>query len=221
MRAGFSFNWPSCYFIRELPTGLTYSQRFFCFHCAVSFFTDPSGCWSFTRLMYTLQNLEIVQLFSQTLIPNLLLEWCSTICTITYLLGPSASSLIVEMLFSIQQKYVTSLRLEIIILHWYPGITIMLPRTQFIHLQYLHSMRLNNLTFCKTTEFIFSFYQVGVQTSQMQMMPTNTKMFSWESFDEDISSLDDSSIITTTASGLLEQLNVTRDTSDYLWYITR
>lgn len=82
-------------------------------------------------------------------------------------------------------------------------------------------MRLNNLTFCKTTEFIFSFYQVGVQTSQMQMMPTNTKMFSWESFDEDISSLDDSSIITTTASGLLEQLNVTRDTSDYLWYITR
>ena len=55
----------------------------------------------------------------------------------------------------------------------------------------------------------------------MQMLPTNTRMFSWESFDEDISSLDDGSSITTTTSGLLEQINVTRDTSDYLWYITR
>ena len=60
-----------------------------------------------------------------------------------------------------------------------------------------------------------------MQTSQMQMLPTNTRMFSWESFDEDISSLDDGSSITTTTSGLLEQINVTRDTSDYLWYITR
>ena len=55
----------------------------------------------------------------------------------------------------------------------------------------------------------------------MQMLPTNTHMFSWESFDEDISSLDDGSAITITTSGLLEQINVTRDTSDYLWYITR
>ncbi|KAK7309321.1 hypothetical protein RJT34_05949 [Clitoria ternatea] len=67
---------------------------------------------------------------------------------------------------------------------------------------------------------VFNTAKVGVQTSQMQMLPTNTRMFSWESFDEDISSLDDSSLITMTASGLLEQINVTRDTSDYLWYIT-
>ncbi|KAG5089440.1 hypothetical protein JHK86_002052 [Glycine max] len=67
---------------------------------------------------------------------------------------------------------------------------------------------------------VFNTAKVGVQTSQMQMLPTNTRMFSWESFDEDISSLDDGSSITTTTSGLLEQINVTRDTSDYLWYIT-
>jgi len=54
----------------------------------------------------------------------------------------------------------------------------------------------------------------------MQMLPTNTHMFSWESFDEDTTtSLDDS--FTLTAPGLLEQINVTRDASDYLWYITR
>ncbi|WJX61021.1 Beta-galactosidase 3 [Trifolium repens] len=64
---------------------------------------------------------------------------------------------------------------------------------------------------------VFNTAKVGVQTSQMQMMPTNTHMFSWESFDEDTSS---SSTNTITASGLLEQINVTRDASDYLWYIT-
>lgn len=53
----------------------------------------------------------------------------------------------------------------------------------------------------------------------MEMLPTNVEMFTWESYDEDISSLVDSSTIT--APGLLEQINVTRDTSDYLWYITR
>ena len=61
--------------------------------------------------------------------------------------------------------------------------------------------------------------QVGVQTSQMQMLPTNSELLSWETFNEDISSADDDSTITVV--GLLEQLNVTRDTSDYLWYSTR
>ncbi|XP_058777815.1 beta-galactosidase 3 [Vicia villosa] len=64
---------------------------------------------------------------------------------------------------------------------------------------------------------VFNTAKVGVQTSEMQMLPTNTRMFSWESFDEDTSS---SSTNTITASGLLEQINVTRDISDYLWYIT-
>nr|KYP48422.1 Beta-galactosidase 3 [Cajanus cajan] len=64
----------------------------------------------------------------------------------------------------------------------------------------------------------YNFSRVGVQTSQMQMLPTNTRLFSWESFDEDIYSMDESSAIT--APGLLEQINVTRDASDYLWYTT-
>jgi len=41
----------------------------------------------------------------------------------------------------------------------------------------------------------------------------------WERYDEEVASLADNSLIT--ANGLLEQINVTRDTSDYLWYITR
>ncbi|KAG7969843.1 hypothetical protein I3843_07G053100 [Carya illinoinensis] len=65
---------------------------------------------------------------------------------------------------------------------------------------------------------VFNTAKVGVQTSQLEMLPTNVEMLSWESYDEDISSLDESSTIT--AHGLLEQINVTRDASDYLWYIT-
>ncbi|CAI0392461.1 unnamed protein product [Linum tenue] len=65
---------------------------------------------------------------------------------------------------------------------------------------------------------VYSTEHVGVQTSQMEMLPTNIEMLSWESYDEDVSSLYDGS--TFTASGLLEQINVTRDASDYLWYIT-
>ncbi|CAN1225850.1 Beta-galactosidase 3 [Linum perenne] len=64
----------------------------------------------------------------------------------------------------------------------------------------------------------FNTAKVGVQTSQMEMLPTNSEMLSWESYDEDVSSEHDGSTFTT--SGLLEQINVTRDASDYLWYIT-
>lgn len=71
----------------------------------------------------------------------------------------------------------------------------------------------------KMKSFVVPSPQVGVQTSQMEMLPTNIQMLSWESYDEDITSLDDSSTIT--APGLLEQINVTRDSTDYLWYITR
>ncbi len=61
--------------------------------------------------------------------------------------------------------------------------------------------------------------QVGVQTSQVQMLPTNVRFLSWDTFNEDISSADDDSAIT--VFGLLDQLNITRDASDYLWYTTR
>lgn len=65
---------------------------------------------------------------------------------------------------------------------------------------------------------VFNTARVGAQTSQMQMLPTNSEFLSWEAYDEDISSLEERS--TMTAVGLLEQINVTRDTSDYLWYMT-
>ncbi|KAF9619239.1 hypothetical protein IFM89_005793, partial [Coptis chinensis] len=65
---------------------------------------------------------------------------------------------------------------------------------------------------------VFNTAKVRVQTSQMQMLPSSSELLSWESYDEDISALDDNKMITT--NGLLEQINVTRDTSDYLWYIT-
>ncbi|XP_050228465.1 beta-galactosidase 5-like [Mercurialis annua] len=65
---------------------------------------------------------------------------------------------------------------------------------------------------------VFNTAKVGVQTSRMQMLPTGSGLFSWETYGEDISSLGDTSRMT--ALGLLEQINVTRDTSDYLWYLT-
>ncbi|KAL2520473.1 Beta-galactosidase 3 [Forsythia ovata] len=65
---------------------------------------------------------------------------------------------------------------------------------------------------------VFNTAKVGVQTSQMEMLPSNAEIFSWETFNEDLSSFDDSSAFS--ALGLLEQINVTRDASDYLWYTT-
>ncbi|KAA8536069.1 hypothetical protein F0562_028547 [Nyssa sinensis] len=69
---------------------------------------------------------------------------------------------------------------------------------------------------CKNV--VFNTATVGMKTSQMQMLPSSSKLRSWETFTEDVSSVDDDSKITVV--GLLEQLNVTRDTTDYLWYTT-
>ncbi|CAL0327012.1 unnamed protein product [Lupinus luteus] len=65
---------------------------------------------------------------------------------------------------------------------------------------------------------VFNTAKVRVQASQIKMLPTNSKLFTWTTYDEDLSYLAESSRIT--ATGLLEQMNITRDTSDYLWYIT-
>ncbi|XP_058110566.1 beta-galactosidase 5 [Magnolia sinica] len=65
---------------------------------------------------------------------------------------------------------------------------------------------------------VFNTAKVGVQTSQMQMSVGNVQSLSWETYDEDVSALEDNSMITSV--GLLEQVNITRDTSDYLWYMT-
>ncbi|KAL8127135.1 hypothetical protein AgCh_014162 [Apium graveolens] len=65
---------------------------------------------------------------------------------------------------------------------------------------------------------VFNTAKVKSQTSRIQMLPTSSFLHSWQTFDEDIMSLSKSSTFTVT--GLLEQLNVTRDNSDYLWYMT-
>ncbi|XP_051144440.1 beta-galactosidase 3 [Andrographis paniculata] len=65
---------------------------------------------------------------------------------------------------------------------------------------------------------VFNTAKVGVQTTKMEMLPSNSEIFSWDTFNEDLSSLDESSTFSTI--GLLEQINVTRDASDYLWYTT-
>ncbi|XP_031269012.1 beta-galactosidase 5 [Pistacia vera] len=69
---------------------------------------------------------------------------------------------------------------------------------------------------CKNV--VFNTATVGVQSVHMQMLPADSKLLSWETYDEDVSSLGQRSTMTT--AGLLEQVNVTRDTSDYLWYMT-
>ncbi|KAK6136549.1 hypothetical protein DH2020_029709 [Rehmannia glutinosa] len=61
-------------------------------------------------------------------------------------------------------------------------------------------------------------HKVGTQTSRIQMLPANPQLHSWETYGEDTTLIEDSS--TFTAIGLLEQINVTRDNSDYLWYTT-
>ena len=53
----------------------------------------------------------------------------------------------------------------------------------------------------------------------MDMLETRKLSLSWEKYDEEVESTVDNFLFTTV--GLLEQINVTRDRTDYLWYITR
>ena len=57
---------------------------------------------------------------------------------------------------------------------------------------------------------------MGAQSAQMKMTPVS-RTFSWQSYNDETTSYEDK---TFTAVGLLEQLNTTRDVSDYLWYNT-
>ncbi|KAL9248596.1 Beta-galactosidase 5-like protein [Drosera capensis] len=63
-----------------------------------------------------------------------------------------------------------------------------------------------------------SSIQVGVQTSQIQMLSTSSYMMYWATYNEYFSSSEERAM--TTATGLLEQISLTKDTSDYLWYMT-
>ncbi|XP_047322408.1 beta-galactosidase 3-like [Impatiens glandulifera] len=69
---------------------------------------------------------------------------------------------------------------------------------------------------CKNA--VFNTAKIVSHTSRIQMVPTSSMVLSWERYDEDISSIEDNPTIN--AVGLLEQLNVTKDASDYLWYMT-
>ncbi|KAK9062022.1 hypothetical protein SSX86_019206 [Deinandra increscens subsp. villosa] len=65
---------------------------------------------------------------------------------------------------------------------------------------------------------VFNTAKIGVQSTRMTMLPANSQLFSWQTYSEDLTtSLEDSAF---TTFGLLDQVNVTRDASDYLWYIT-
>ncbi|CAL9057186.1 beta-galactosidase 2-like isoform X1 [Musa acuminata AAA Group] len=66
---------------------------------------------------------------------------------------------------------------------------------------------------CRTT--VYNTARVGVQTSQIRM--DSVGGFSWASYNEDTNAIDEEAF---TTDGLLEQVNVTRDTTDYLWYMT-
>ncbi|XP_041002887.1 beta-galactosidase-like isoform X2 [Juglans microcarpa x Juglans regia] len=68
---------------------------------------------------------------------------------------------------------------------------------------------------CKTV--VFNTARLGAQSSQMKMTPVNSA-FSWESYNEETASADDDD--STARNGLWEQVYVTRDATDYLWYMT-
>ncbi|KAH7858862.1 hypothetical protein Vadar_028854 [Vaccinium darrowii] len=59
----------------------------------------------------------------------------------------------------------------------------------------LQAWSISILPDCKNV--IFNTAKVGVQTSKTEMLPTNTKLLSWETFNEDLSSAYEDTEITT------------------------
>lgn len=59
-----------------------------------------------------------------------------------------------------------------------------------------------------------------VQVKEPTLLPKMTPVlrFAWQSYSEDTNSLDDTAF---TKDGLVEQLSLTWDKSDYLWYTTQ
>ncbi|KAI3463273.1 hypothetical protein Pfo_019936 [Paulownia fortunei] len=67
---------------------------------------------------------------------------------------------------------------------------------------------------CKNT--VYNTARIGAQSAQMKMTPVS-KGFAWQSYNEETASYEDNSF---TMVGLREQINTTRDNTDYLWYTT-
>ncbi|KAL3614665.1 Beta-galactosidase 3 [Castilleja foliolosa] len=82
--------------------------------------------------------------------------------------------------------------------------------------QTLQPWSISILTDC--THLVYSTARVTVQTSQTEMVPSDAVISPWEVNTEDGTASDDSS--TFTKEGLIDQLNATGDSSDYLWYKT-
>ncbi|XP_031252419.1 beta-galactosidase-like [Pistacia vera] len=88
-------------------------------------------------------------------------------------------------------------------------------KVNFRNMQYeLPPWSISILPDCKTA--VYNTARLGAQSSVKQMTPVNK--FSWQSYIEESASSSDDKTFTT--DGLWEQLNVTRDASDYLWYMT-
>ncbi|XP_038699384.1 beta-galactosidase-like isoform X2 [Tripterygium wilfordii] len=89
-------------------------------------------------------------------------------------------------------------------------------KVTFWNMQYdLPQWSISILPDCKTA--VFNTARLGAQSSQKIMMPAGSA-FSWQSFIEETATADDSDVIT--LNGLYEQINITRDATDYLWYTT-
>ncbi|WRX33504.1 Glycoside hydrolase 35 [Theobroma cacao] len=89
-------------------------------------------------------------------------------------------------------------------------------KVTFGNVQYdLPAWSISILPDCKTA--VFNTARLGAQSSQKKMVPVNSA-FSWQSYNEESPSADDQDA--TVKDGLLEQIYVTRDASDYLWYMT-
>nr|AAK40304.1 beta-galactosidase [Capsicum annuum] len=89
-------------------------------------------------------------------------------------------------------------------------------RVSFQNLPYdLPPWSISILPDCKTV--VYNTAKVSSQGSSIKMTPAGGGL-SWQSYNEDTPTADDSD--TLRANGLWEQRNVTRDSSDYLWYMT-
>ncbi|XP_051135831.1 beta-galactosidase-like isoform X2 [Andrographis paniculata] len=67
---------------------------------------------------------------------------------------------------------------------------------------------------CKNT--VYNTARIGAQSAQMKMTTVGSD-FSWQSYNEETAANDDHAFMTV---GLVEQINITRDRTDYLWYTT-
>ncbi|XP_060211822.1 beta-galactosidase-like [Lycium barbarum] len=86
----------------------------------------------------------------------------------------------------------------------------------FQNIQYdLPPWSISILPDCKTA--VYNTARISSQSSQKMMTPIGGGL-SWHSYNEETPSADDRD--TLSANGLLEQINITRDSSDYLWYMT-